>query len=156
MKNLNEKIIKLFIKKKIKISVAESCTGGLLSSSLTSVPNSSKVFLLGLITYSNQSKVNILKVPKKILLKYGAVSKETCIAMVNNLSKLSKTYVSISITGIAGPGGGTLQKPVGLVFVGIKIGSKIICKKLLIKNISRNYIQKETVKKTLKFIINFL
>ena len=156
MNNLNKKIIKLFVRKKIKISVAESCTGGLLSSSLTLVPNSSKAFSLGLITYSNESKINILNVPKKLLLKYGSVSKEVCISMVKNLSKLSKTYVSISITGIAGPGGGTFKKPVGLVYVGIKIGNRIICKKLLLKNKSRNYIQKETVKKTLKFIINFL
>ena len=156
MKNLNKKIINLLIKKKIEISVAESCTGGLLSSSLTSVPGSSKAFFLGLITYSNQSKIKLLKVPKKILLKHGSVSKETCISMLKNLNKLSKTYVSISITGIAGPSGGTVKKPVGLVFIGIKIGSKIICKKILLKNKSRNYIQKETVKKTLKFLIRFI
>ena len=107
-------------------TTAESCTGGWVGQSLTSVPGSSKAFFLGLITYSNQSKIKLLKVPKKILLKHGSVSKETCISMLKNLNKLSKTYVSISITGIAGPSGGTVKKPVGLVFIGLKIGFKRI------------------------------
>ena len=97
-----------------------------------------------------------LKIPKKVLMNYGSVSKQTCILMAKNLNKLAKTDISISITGIAGPRGGSLSKPVGLVYVGIKIKKKILCKKFLIKNKSRIYIQKETVKKTLKLISNLI
>ena len=113
MKKLSQKIVKFLSKRKLKISLAESCTGGLLSSSITSVSGSSKVFTLGLITYSNKAKIKILKVPKRIIIKYGAVSYETCLYMVKNLSKISNTNISVSITGIAGPKGGTLKKPVG-------------------------------------------
>ena len=120
MKKLSQKIVKLLCKKKIKISFAESCTGGLLSSSITSVSGSSKIFTLGLVTYSNQAKIKILKVPKRIIMKYGAVSYETCLSMVKNLNKISKTNISVSITGVAGPKGGTKQKPVGLILLVLK------------------------------------
>ena len=140
----------------MKISFAESCTGGLLSSAITSVAGSSKVFNLGLVVYSNNAKVKILKVPKILIKKYGAVSEQVCIAMVKNVGKISKSSLSISITGIAGPGGGTIKKPVGLVFLGIKKGNKINVKKYLFKNKGRNYIQKVTVKKVLKLLLNSL
>ena len=155
MRNMSRKLVKLLSKKKLKISFAESCTGGLLSSSITSISGSSKVFTLGLVTYSNQSKINTLKVPKKIIRKYGAVSYETCLSMVKNLSKISKTNISVSITGIAGPKGGTKQKPVGLVFIGIKKGNKTLVKKYLFKNKKRNLIQKATVKKALNLVLSF-
>ena len=145
MKNLANKIVKKLIKKKLKVSFAESCTGGLLSSSITSISGSSKVFNLGLVTYSNKTKIKILKVPKKIIDKYGAVSKECCLTMVKNLSKISKANISVSITGIAGPKGGTKSKPVGLVYIGIKKGKKIIIKENLFKNKNRIAIQKATV-----------
>ena len=135
------KIVKILSKKKLTISFAESCTGGLLSSKITSVSGSSKVFKLGLITYSNNSKIKILKVPKKIINSYGAVSKETCFQMVSKLVKLSKTNIAVSITGIAGPNGGTKKKPVGLVYIGLKKGKKIIIKKNLFKMKNRNLIQ---------------
>ena len=121
MKKLAQQLIKLLNKKKLKISFVESCTGGLLSSTITSISGSSKVFTLGLVTYSNKAKINILKVPKKIIANHGAVSYETCLSMARNLNKISKTNISVSITGIAGPKGGTKQKPVGLVFIGIKL-----------------------------------
>ena len=155
MKKLSQKIVKLLKKKKLKISFAESCTGGLLSSSLTSVSGSSKVFNLGLVTYSNQSKINILKVPKKIIMKHGAVSYETCLYMVRNLNKIYKTNISVSITGVAGPKGGSKQKPVGLVFIGIKKGNKSLVKKFLFKNKTRNLIQRASVIKALKLILSF-
>jgi nicotinamide-nucleotide amidase len=145
-------LVKKLIKKKIKISFAESCTGGMLSSSITSISGSSKIFTLGLITYSNQSKIDILKVNKNIINKFGAVSSECCRAMANNLSKISKAHINVSITGIAGPKGGTKSKPVGLVFIGVKKGKKIIIKKNLFKIKNRISIQKATVKKTLKII----
>jgi len=154
MKKLSQKIVKLLNKKKLKVSFAESCTGGLLSSTLTSVSGSSKVFTLGLVTYSNHAKINILKVPKKTIVKHGAVSYETCLSMVKNLNKISKTNISVSITGVAGPKGGTKQKPVGLVFIGIKKGNKSLVKKCLFKNKKRNLIQKATVNKALNLIFD--
>jgi PncC family amidohydrolase len=155
MKKLSQRIVKLLSKKRLKISLAESCTGGLLSSSITSISGSSKVFTLGIITYSNQSKINILKVPKRIIMKHGAVSYETCLSMVKNLNKISKTNISVSITGVAGPKGGTKQKPVGLVFIGIKKGNKTLVKKFLFKSKKRNSIQRLTVNKALNLILSF-
>ena len=156
MKLLAKKIVKILIKKKLKISFAESCTGGLLSSAITSVNGSSKVFTLGLLTYSNQSKTQILKVSKNIIRKYGSVSEQVCLAMVKNLSKISKTNMSVSITGIAGPSGGTKIKPVGLVYVGIKKNDITEVKKYIFKNNGRSYIQKATINKSLRLILSFL
>ena len=153
MKKLSQKIVKLLSKKRLKISFAESCTGGLLSSSITSIVGSSKIFTFGFITYSNKSKINILKVPKKIIMKYGAVSYETCLYMVKNLNKISKTNISLSITGVAGPKGGTKQKPVGLVYIGIKKGNKTLVRKFLFKNKKRILIQKASVNKALNLIL---
>ena len=152
MSNLSLKIVKLLTKKKLTVSFAESCTGGLLASSITSISGSSKVFNMGLVTYSNNAKVKLLQVPKKTITKHGAVSYETCLSMVKNLSKISKSNISISITGVAGPNGGTKEKPVGLVYVGLKKGSKIIIRKNLFKNKKRISIQKKTVNETLKII----
>ena len=146
-------LIKLLIKKKIKVSVAESCTGGLLASAITSISGASKIFNLGLITYSNQAKIKILKVNKEIIKKYGAVSHECCYAMVNNLSKISKANINVSITGIAGPRGGTKKKPVGLVYIGVKKGTKIEINKCLFKSKKRSSIQKATVKKALNLVL---
>ena len=156
MKKLSQKIVILLKKKRLNVSFAESCTGGLLSSSITSISGSSKVFSLGLITYSNQSKINILKVPKKTIIKNGAVSYETCLSMVKNLNKISKTNISVSITGIAGPKGGTKKKPVGLVYIGIKKGSKTLVKKYLFKNKKRISIQRAAVNKGLNLILSFI
>ena len=156
MKLLSRNIIKKLSKKKLKISFAESCTGGLLSSTITSVSGSSKVFNLGLVTYSNQSKIKVLKVSKKIIRKYGAVSEQVCKAMAKNVSKIGKTNMSVSVTGIAGPNGGTRKKPVGLVYVGIKKDNKISIKKYLFKNKGRSYIQKATVNKCLGLILSAL
>ena len=146
-------IVKLLIKKKIKISVAESCTGGLLASTITSISGASKIFDLGLVTYSNQAKIKILKINKDIIKKYGAVSHECCYAMVNNLSKISKANINVSITGIAGPRGGTKKKPVGLVYIGVKKGAKIEINRCLFKSKKRSLIQKATVKKSLNLVL---
>jgi len=146
-------LIKILTKKKLKISFAESCTGGLLASSITSISGASKVFNLGFVTYSNQAKIKVLKVNKSIIRKYGAVSHECCYAMVKNLSKISKANINVSITGIAGPKGGTKQKPVGLVYIGVKKGNKIQINKFLFKSKKRSSIQKATVKKALDLIL---
>ena len=156
MKVLCKKIVNRLIKKKLTISTAESCTGGLLSSAITSVNGSSGIFKLGLVTYSNQSKIKVLKVLKNIIKKYGAVSKQVCLGMVKNLYKTSKTNISLSITGIAGPSGGTKKKPVGLVYLGIKRGNKVQIKKYLFKNKGRSYIQKTAVNKSLELILSFI
>ena len=155
MKKFAQKIVNLLKKKKLKITFAESCTGGLLESTITAISGSSTVFTTGLVTYSNQSKIKILKVPKKIIMRHGAVSYETCLSMVENLYKISKTSMSVSITGIAGPKGGTKQKPVGLVFIGIKRYNKTLVKKYLLKNKKRSSIQKATVNNALKLILSF-
>ena len=154
--SLNKKVVSLLKRKKLKLAIAESCTGGMLSNSITSINGASKVFTMGLVTYSNQAKINILKVPKKIIQKSGAVSVKCCLYMVNNLSKISKSEICISITGIAGPGGGTKQKPVGLVYIGLKKGGNVTIKKYNFKNKGRTNIQKITVKKTLSLIYNAL
>ena len=153
---LNKKIISLIKRKKMKLAIAESCTGGMLSSAITSVSGSSKIFEMGLVTYSNLAKTGILKVPKKIIKKYGAVSGQCCLAMVNNLSKISKSKVCISITGIAGPKGGSKQKPVGLVYIGIKVGGKVILYKCNFKNKGRAYVQRQTVKKSLNLLFKLI
>ena len=147
------KLIYLLRKKRLKLAIAESCTGGMLSSAITSVSGSSKVFAMGLVTYSNQAKMSILKVPKKIIQKHGAVSIQCCLSMVNNLSKISKSKVCVSITGIAGPSGGTKQKPIGLVYIGVKNGKKVIVSKSQFKNKGRSSIQKATVKKSLELLL---
>jgi len=144
---------KKLIKKKLTISVAESCTGGLLAHNFTKLANSSKYFQIGLTTYSNQAKIKILKVNKNIIKKYGAVSKECCNAMVQNLFKISKSKINISITGIAGPGGGTKNKPVGLVYIGIKKGKTLVIKENKFKSKKRNLIQKSTIKKVINIIL---
>ena len=146
-------LVKKLIKKKLKISFAESCTGGLLASSITSISGSSKIFNLGLITYSNQAKIKFLNVNKNTIKKYGAVSHECCLSMVNNLSKISKANINVSITGIAGPNGGTKQKPVGLVYIGVKKGNKTQINKFFFKNKKRSSIQKATVKKALNLVL---
>ena len=148
MKNL----VKILTKKKLKIAFAESCTGGMLTSEITSVSGASKVFGIGLVTYSNQAKITVLKVNKSIIQKYGAVSPECCEAMVKNLSKISKAQINVSITGIAGPNGGTKKKPVGLVYIGVKKNNKIFITKNVFKEKSRKAIQKSTIKKTFKII----
>lgn len=151
-----KKLVYKLIKNKIKVACAESCTGGMLSSSITSVSGSSKIFNVGLVTYSNQAKIKLLKVPKKIIEKHGAVSMQCCLSMVSNLKKISKADICISITGIAGPKGGTKEKPVGLVYIGIKKGNKIKINKCLFKNKNRASIQKATVKKAIELILNII
>ena len=154
--SLNKKIISLIKRKRMKLAIAESCTGGMLSSAITSVSGSSKIFTMGLVTYSNQAKISILKVPQKIIKKYGAVSVQCCLAMVNELSNISNSKVCVSITGIAGPKGGSKQKPVGLVYIGIRVGKKVIVNKCNFKNKGRTNIQKQTVKKSLHLLLNLI
>jgi PncC family amidohydrolase len=153
LKNLTTKLKK----NKIKVAVAESCTGGLISYNLTKIPGATKFFMVGIVSYSNISKLDLLKVRQKTLTKYGAVSAEICKEMCNNLLKISKTNIAISVTGIAGPDGGTKKKPIGLVYVGICSKNKFEIKKFNFgKKLSRINIQNLTLKKTIKLIENHI
>jgi PncC family amidohydrolase len=158
--HLNNQLKKLTAKlkkNKIKVAVAESCTGGLISYNLTKIPGASKYFMMGIVSYSNISKRDLLKVRQKTLTKYGAVSAEICKEMCNNLLKISKTNIAISVTGIAGPDGGTKKKPIGLVYVGICSKNKFEIKKFNFgKKLSRINIQNQTLKKTIKLIENHI
>ena len=138
-------IINKLLKRNISISIAESCTGGLLSSKFTSVAGISKIFNMGLITYSNKSKSSMLKISQNDLKKYGAVSHQTAALMVKNLQRLTKSKLCISTTGIAGPSGGTKVKPVGLIYFGIKYRNKTMILEKKFKG-SRLQIQQKTVK----------
>tara|TARA_B100000029_G_scaffold487247_2_gene542598 strand:- start:3255 stop:3728 length:474 start_codon:yes stop_codon:yes gene_type:complete len=156
MNKLSRKIVKLLKKRKLKLAIAESCTGGMLSSAITSINGSSKVFTMGLVTYSNKSKNQLLNVSKKLIKKHGAVSIQCCFSMVNNVSKISKSNIAVSITGIAGPSGGTKKKPVGLVYIGIKRANKVKINRFFFKKKGRSKIQKAAVKKTLDLILSIL
>ena len=153
---MNKKI-KLIISKlkenKIDLSLAESCTGGMLAQKITSVSGASQVFFFSIVAYSNQSKIKYLRVPEKVINKYGAVSEECCFSMVNGIAKISNAKLNLAITGIAGPNGGTKKKPVGLVYIAVKNGKKNIVSKNQFKNKGRSAIQKATVKKTLNLIM---
>ena len=156
MNKLSRKIVKLLKKRKLKLAIAESCTGGMLSSAITSINGSSKVFTMGLVTYSNKSKNQLLNVSKKLIKKHGAVSIQCCFSMVNNVSKISKSNIAVSVTGIAGPSGGTKKKPVGLVYIGIKRANKVKINRFFFKKKGRSKIQKAAVKKTLDLILSIL
>ena len=140
-----KKVIKKLLKRNISISIAESCTGGLLSSKFTSVAGISKIFNMGLITYSNKSKSSLLKISQNDLKKYGSVSHQTAALMVKNLQRLTKSKLCISTTGIAGPSGGTKERPVGLIYFGIKYRNKTIILEKKFKG-SRMQIQQKMVK----------
>ena len=150
------KLIQELKKKRLKISFAESCTGGLLAQSITSISGASKVFNLSVVTYSNDSKNSILKVPKKTINKFGAVSEECCMSMVKSLTKISKSQINVSITGIAGPKGGSKLKPVGLVFIGINYKGKINVYKYLFANKTRRYIRRASAKVVVDNLLNFI
>ena len=147
--DLFKKIIKKIINQGITISVAESCTGGLLSYKICSISGVSNIYFAGYVVYSNKSKSSILKIPSKLILKYGAVSKEVATQMLNGLYNKNKSQLCICTTGIAGPTGGTKDKPVGLVYIAIKYNNKNIIIKKKYKG-TRNQIQKKTVKDIFK------
>ena len=157
LNNQLKNLTTLLKKKRIKVAVAESCTGGLISYNLSKTPGASKYFMMGVVSYSNKSKIDFLKVKQKTLTKFGAVSAETCKEMCKNLLKTSKTNIAISITGIAGPDGGTKKKPIGLVYVGVCSKKKLeIIKFSFNKKLSRINIQYQTLIKTIELIKNHI
>jgi PncC family amidohydrolase len=142
MQDIVKQTHKLLIQKKMTIAVAESCTGGLLSSMLTRYSGSSAYFLSGAVVYSNKAKRDLLQIPAKLIDSHGAVSKQVAIAMATNVRKLAKADLGIGITGIAGPTGGTAEKPVGTVYIAVASAKKIICKRHNFRG-SRSSIQKQ-------------
>ena len=157
LNNQLKNLTTLLKKKRIKVAIAESCTGGLISYNLSKTPGASKYFMMGVVSYSNKSKIDFLKVKQKTLTKFGAVSAETCKEMCKNLLKTSKTNIAISVTGIAGPDGGTKKKPIGLVYIGVCSKKKLeIIKFIFNKKFSRLNIQNQTLIKTIKLIKNHI
>ena len=149
--SLSKKILNKLIKKNLSVSTAESCTGGLLAYNFIKNKDSSKIFKSGYITYSNEMKIKELKVKKDSLKKNGAVSYQVAKEMIEGLYKKNKTNICLSTTGIAGPGGSTKNKPVGLIYIGIKLDKKNI---VLKKNFKGTRL--EIQKKCINFIFNYL
>jgi PncC family amidohydrolase len=151
-----ELIGKKLLKAGLTLAIAESCTGGLTSSTITDTPGSSKWFRGAVIAYSNDVKVKLLGVPKGTLEKHGAVSKECAILMAKGVRKRLKSSYAIATTGIAGPSGGTPDKPVGTVFLALTDGKTITTKKLNLKNKTRRSIKKATTERALRELNNFI
>lgn len=126
---INEKLVKILKDNNMTISTAESCTGGLIAKMITDVSGSSDVFGYGFVTYANEAKMNILGVWEDALLTFGAVSEPVALLMSRGAKKRSGSDIAVSVTGIAGPGGGTKEKPVGLVYVSLATPDGAICKK---------------------------
>jgi len=145
------KIHQILLKKKKTIAVAESCTGGLVSKLLTDLPKSSKYFLLGVISYSNSAKTSVLKVSAKIIRERGAVSAQVAAEMAESVRRLGKTDFGISITGIAGPGGGSKDKPVGTVFCAVADKSKTVIEEFNFSG-SRGSIRRQSSQKALELL----
>ena len=141
----------MLTKKRMTIAVAESCTGGLLSNRLTNISGSSKYFIMGVVTYSNNSKENLLAVRRETLQKHGAVSKEVALAMAKGAMWLSCADIGVGITGIAGPTGGTRSKPIGLVYIAIVTDKKSVVREMRFKG-SREEIKFQTTQAALDII----
>ena len=148
---LEEAVLKLLQKKNLTISLAESCTGGLVASRLTDIPGASASLISGVVSYSNESKINILKVKEETIRKYGAVSPQTAEEMAVGAKKLSNTDIGLSITGIAGPDGGSAEKPVGLCYIGIAIGNSVNVQKIMLTG-NRNRIRWGSSSRALDFL----
>ena len=151
MQPIIRQIHKFLIKNKKTVAVAESCTGGLLSFMLTSISGSSMYFILGVVAYSNRTKTHLLSVPATLINRRGAVSKEVALQLSRNVRELAGTDFGIGITGIAGPSGATVEKPVGTVYVSIDTPRRTICKKFKF-NGSRKNIQTSAALKALALL----
>ena len=156
-KPLEEAIGELLLQKNMTVSVAESCTGGLVSSKLTDVPGSSAYITLNVVTYSNDAKVRMLGIPAELIAEHGAVSEPVAAAMSQDIMKLAGSDIGVGITGIAGPAGGTPEKPVGLVYIGITDGNGTEVHKLNIaSSFPRIEIKQEACHRALSFLLNRL
>lgn len=152
MKSPQKQIAEYFTQKKLTLSVAESCTGGMLAHTLTNIPGSSAWFQGGIIAYANDVKIKMLNIPSSTIQKYGAVSKQTAILMAKNIRIKMKTVYGVGITGIAGPGGGTKEKPVGLVYIAIAHSKQTLVYQCLFHG-TRLSIKKQTVQKAIEIFL---
>jgi nicotinamide-nucleotide amidase len=152
------KVIETATAARIGITTAESCTGGLIGAALTDVPGASSVFEGGLITYSNDAKHGLLGVPEDMLETHGAVSAPVAEAMAQGaITEMEgRAGIAVAVTGIAGPGGGTAEKPVGLVWFGIATPDKAWSEKQVFDDKGRDYIREETVKHALQLLLDNL
>lgn len=155
MENIEDIVGKLLVNKKLTISTAESCTGGMLTGTLINYPGISSVFMEGAVTYSNEAKMKRLEVKKETLDNFGAVSEETAREMASGICKATNTKVGVSTTGIAGPGGGTDEKPVGLVYIGLCIYGEVFCRKFNFKG-DRQEVRLQAVKSALEFLLEHI
>ena len=152
----------LLSQKRLKLSTAESCTGGLVAARIVNVPGSSEYFMGGVVAYDNSIKMKVLNVSPETLLKFGAVSEETAREMVLGVKKLMNTECAISTTGIAGPTGGTPEKPVGLTYIGISVGDRVEVFKFIFEDkdpdevARRNNRRRKAAKKALKLLVQML
>lgn len=147
-----EKIVELYIEKKLTLALAESCTGGLVAANITSVSGASVVFDRGFVTYSNDAKQEMLGVPPALIAQHGAVSAECAQAMAEGARAKSKADIGLSITGIAGPGGGTPDKPVGLVYIGLSTAKESEAKRFMFEG-TRDNIRRQSVVKALAWLL---
>ncbi|MCK5579936.1 MAG: CinA family protein [Candidatus Omnitrophica bacterium] len=152
---IEEKVAELLTTKKKTLSIAESCTGGLLTHRLTNIPGSSNFIKFGIVTYCNEAKTKFLKIPEMLLKKKGAVCEEVAELMAKGVRKINKTDFGIGITGIAGPDGGTKAKPVGLVYMAVDTGVETLCLKCQFEG-SRTEIKKQATEQALKLLSEFL
>jgi len=148
---LEEKILNKFTQSKKTLGIAESCTGGLIADHLTNIPGASAFFLLGIIAYDNAAKTKLLKVPSTLIQKHGAVSAQVAKVMAQGVRKILKTDYGLSVTGIAGPGGGSKNKPVGLVFIAFSSPTQTFVQQFLFKG-NRLEIKKKAAKTALKML----
>jgi len=149
MEPIIKRVHKTLLKKKIKVSVAESCTGGLISSLLTHLTGSSRYFILGIVAYSNLAKIKILKIPAALIAQKGAVSKEVAREMAKSVRLVSKSNLGIAVTGIAGPDGALKEKPKGTVFIALDTPRKKICLRFKF-NGNRQSVRKQAALKSLQ------
>ncbi len=147
----SERLMRSLERKKLTVSTAESCTGGLIGASITSVPGSSAYYAGGAVTYSNELKEQVLKVPHGILFAYGAVSEATARCMAKGALSAFGTDLSVAVTGIAGPGGATETKPVGTVFISVSDGESVIVKEFHFSG-DRDAVRSETVISALEML----
>lgn len=154
---LAQSVVKLLCEKKLKIGTAESCTGGMLSQYITSVAGSSEVFEMGICSYSNRIKTQELGVPEAFIESFGVVSEQVASAMAKAVAQKASADIGVGITGVAGPGGGTKEKPVGTVFVAVCFGEKLVVKNLsLNENSDRDTIRKLTVISAFRMILDII
>lgn len=153
--SVNEELVKALADKKMTVSTAESCTGGLISKLITDVSGSSEVFGYGFVTYANEAKMKILGVWDEALSQYGAVSEPVAVLMSRGARRVSKSDIAVSVTGIAGPGGGTAEKPVGLVYVSLSTPDGTICRKCNFSG-TREEVRRQTAEFALNLALKYL